>query len=62
LAGAYKALKFRKYTQTYLSAFASRFNHRFDMRNLIATLIVDVAKTRPIPQKQVTGGHAEAGV
>jgi hypothetical protein len=28
---------------------------------LIATLIVDVAKTRPIPEKRVSGGHSEAG-
>ncbi|MEI8267041.1 MAG: IS1595 family transposase [Betaproteobacteria bacterium] len=61
LAGAYKALKFRKYAQTYLAAFAYRFNHRFDLRDLIATLIVDVARTKPIPEKRVRGGHAEAG-
>jgi hypothetical protein len=29
LAGAFKALKFRKYAQTYLAAFAYRFNQRF---------------------------------
>ncbi len=61
LAGAYKALKFRKYAQTYLAAFAYRFNHRFDLRELIATLIVDVARTGPIPEIRVRGGHAEAG-
>jgi hypothetical protein len=44
LAGAFKALKFRKYAQTYLAAFAYRFNQRFDLRSLVATLIVDVAR------------------
>ncbi len=60
LAGAYKALKFRKYAQTYLAAFAYRFNQRFDLRSLIATLIVDVARTRPIKEKVIRGRHAEA--
>jgi len=60
LAGAFKALKFSKYAQTYLAAFAYRFNQRFDLRSLIATLIVDVARTRPIKEKVIRGRHAEA--
>jgi hypothetical protein len=60
LAGAFKALKFRKYDQTYLAAFAYRFNQRFDLRGLIATLIVDVAKTRPVKEKVIRDRHAEA--
>ena len=60
LAGAFKALKFRKYAQTYLAAFAYRFNQRFDLRGLIATLIVDVAKTRPVKEKAIRDRHAEA--
>jgi hypothetical protein len=61
LAEAFKALKFRKYAQTYVAAFAYRFNHRFDLRDLMATLIVDVVRTRPIPEKRVGGRHADAG-
>lgn len=61
LAGAFKALKFRKYAQTYLAAFAYRFNQRFDLRDLIANLIVDVARTKPVPKRVIRGGHAEAG-
>ncbi len=61
LAGACKTLKFRKYAQTYLAAFAYRFNQPLDLRDLIANLIVDVARTRPIPEKRVKGGHANAG-
>ena len=60
LAGAFKALKFRKYAQTYLAAFAYRFNQRFDLRGLVATLIVDVARTRPVKEKVIRGSHAEA--
>jgi hypothetical protein len=60
LAGAFKALKFRKYAQTYLAAFAYRFNQRFDLRSLVATLIVDVARTRPVKEKVIRGRHAEA--
>ena len=60
-SGAFKALKFRKYAQPYLDAFAYRFNHRFDLRGLIASLIVDVAKTKPLSKKCIRGGQAEAG-
>jgi hypothetical protein len=59
LAGAFKALKFRKYAQTYLAAFAYRFNQRFDLRSLVATLIVDVARTRLVKEKVFRGNHAE---
>lgn len=60
LAGAFKALKFGKYAQSYLAAFAYRFNHRINLRDLIATLIVDVVRTRPMPEKVVRSTHAEA--
>jgi hypothetical protein len=61
MSGAFKALKYRKYAQTYLGAFAYRFNHRFDLRNMIATLIVDVARTKPAAKRAIRGRHAEAG-
>ena len=59
VGGAFKALKFLKYAQTYLAAFAYRFNQRFDLRSLVATLIVDVARTRPIKEKVIRGRYAE---
>ena len=46
-------------TRGVLVLFAYRFNHRFDLRDPIATLIVDVARTRQIPEKRVRGIHAE---
>jgi hypothetical protein len=61
LSGAFHALKYGKYGQTYLAAFAYRFNRRFDLRGLVATLIVDVARGKPVPEKMVRRGHAEAG-
>jgi hypothetical protein len=61
LSGAFHALKYRKYGQTYLAAFAYRFNRRFDLRGLVATLIVDVARCKPMPEIVVRQGHAEAG-
>ena len=58
LAGAFHALKYRKYGEHYLAAFAYRFNRRFDLRGLVASLIVDVVRTKPIKEKGVRT-HAE---
>ncbi len=60
LSGAFHALKYRKYGQTYLAAFAYRFNRRFDPRGLAATLIADVVRSKPAPEKVVRRGPAEA--
>jgi len=59
LAGAYHSLKYRKYAAHYLAAFAYRFNHRFDLRGLVARLIVDVARSKPV-NETVVRAHAEA--
>jgi hypothetical protein len=59
LAGAFHSLKYNKYASHYLAAFAYRFNRRFDLRTLIARLIVDVSRCRPIPEKLVRA-QAEA--
>ena len=59
LAGAFHALEYRKYAEHYLAAFAYRFNRRFDLRGLVARLIVDVAQAPPI-KEQVVRSHAEA--
>lgn len=59
LAGTFHSLNFRKYGQTYLSAFAYRFNRRFDLRGLLARLIVDVARAKPCNESTVRG-KAEA--
>lgn len=53
LAGAFHALKYSKYGEHYLAAFAYRFNRRFDLRGLVARLIVDVARAGPIRKSGV---------
>jgi hypothetical protein len=58
LAGAYHALNYRKYATNYLAAFAYRFNRRFDLRGLVARLIVDVARAKPDPEAAIRA-HAE---
>lgn len=59
LSGAFKTLQFRKYAHPYLDDFAYRFNHRFDLRSLIASLVVDVAKAKPLSKNDIRRGHAE---
>jgi hypothetical protein len=44
-----------------LGVFAYRFNHRFDLRDLIFNLTVDVTRSKPMPKKVISGRHAEAG-
>jgi len=54
LAGTFHAFNYRKYADRYLAAFAYRFNHRFDLRDLVVQLIVDVARAQPMRQKAVS--------
>ena len=58
LAGAFHALRYSKYGEHYLAAFAYRFNRRFDLRGLVARLIVDVVRAKPIKEQGVRA-HAE---
>ena len=60
LAGTFHALKYRKYAGHYLAAFAYRFNRRFDLRGLVARLVVDMARCKPV-KETVVRAHAEAG-
>ncbi len=59
LAGAYHSLKYRNYAGHHLAAFAYRFNRRFDLRDLVASLIVDLARCVPA-KESVVRQHAEA--
>ena len=59
LAGAFHSLQYRKYADHYLAAFAYRFNRRFDLRDLVAQIIVDVTQCRPVTKAEVKM-HAEA--
>ena len=51
--GAYHSLKFRKYADSYLAGFAYRFNRRFDLRDIVARLIVDVTRSGPAPLRRI---------
>jgi hypothetical protein len=57
LAGACLSLKYSKYAAHYLAAFAYRFNRRFDLRGLVARLIVNVVQCAPL-KEAVVSGHA----
>ena len=59
LHGAYHSLDWAKHADSYLAAFAYRFNRRFDLRGLLARLVVDVARCRPHRIPSIRGG-AEA--
>jgi hypothetical protein len=58
LAGCHHALKYRQYAEHYLAAFAYRFNRRLDLRGLVAHLVVDVARAKPV-QEKIVRAHAE---
>ena len=47
LAGAFHSANYRKYAKRYRSAFANRFNRRFDLRGLVAHLIFDLVRGKP---------------
>jgi transposase-like protein len=59
LHGAYHSLGWAQHADTYLAAFAYRFNRRFDLRSLVARLIVDTARCSPHRISEIRGG-AEA--
>lgn len=49
ITGAHHSFKFGNYADTSLAGFAYRFTRRFDVRTLVARLIVDVTRTKPRP-------------
>jgi transposase-like protein len=58
ISGAHKAFKFRKYASQYLGAFCYRFNHRFNLRQLVTDLISHAATSSP-QRERVIRGQAE---
>ena len=53
LSGAYHAFKFRKYAARYLGAFAYRFNHRFNLVDLVLRLLVETARAPAASQRVI---------
>ena len=60
LARAFHSLKYARYADSYLAALAYRFNRRFDLRGLVARLIVDVTRCSPA-KESIVRATAEAG-
>lgn len=56
LHGAFHSLGWAKHGDSYLGAFAYRFNRRFDLRGLFARLIVDVARCPALQIREIRGG------
>lgn len=53
ISGAYKSFGHCKYAERYLSAFAYRFNRRFDLADLVCRLVVDVSRCRAAPERAI---------
>ncbi|KAF7277662.1 hypothetical protein GWI33_000979 [Rhynchophorus ferrugineus] len=51
LDGAYHAFKFAKYAQRYLAETMWRFNHRFDLTQLVPSLLSAAARSKPWPER-----------
>jgi len=60
LSGAFHAFKFAKYADSYLAEFAYRFNRRFDLRGLLARLMIDVTACSPRPLRLIRGNAADS--
>ncbi len=55
ICGAHKAFKFGKYPDSYLGAFAYRFNRRFDLHRLVGDLIDHAIHATPKRERQIRG-------
>ncbi len=53
LSGTHHAFGLRKYSACYLGAFAYRFNHRFDLADLVIRLLVETARAPATPQQDI---------
>lgn len=59
LHGAFHSLNWARHADSHLAAIACRFNRRFDLRDLLARLIVDVSRCPACRIRTIRGG-AEA--
>ena len=53
LSGTHHAVGFREYAARYLGAFAYRFNHRFDLAELVIRLLVETARAPAASQRVI---------
>jgi len=61
IGGAHQRFLFRKYPHRGLGAFCYRFNHRFDLRGMVETLLEPVMLTSNRPIDQSTRATAATG-
>jgi hypothetical protein len=57
-AGTYHAFGFAKYAHRYLAQVQFLFNHRFDLRAILATLIRAACLTTPLPLREILAAEA----
>jgi hypothetical protein len=53
IKGAHKSFKFGNYAGLCLDAFSYRFNHRFDLAQLVTDMIVDAVRFGPRPERVI---------
>jgi transposase-like protein len=56
IKGAHKHFNFSKYANRYLGAFAYRFNHRFDLAQLVPSLLAHAVRTAPLTEQVARSG------
>jgi len=49
----HKSFKFGKYAVLHLGAFNFRFNHRFDLTQLVTEVIVDAVRLGPLSNRVI---------
>jgi hypothetical protein len=54
-AASYKGFKYLKYARHYLGAFSYRINHRFDLHDLVGSLLRDAATACPCRERMIRG-------
>jgi hypothetical protein len=52
-SGTYHSFDFEKYAHRYLAQVQYRFNRRFDLRAILARLLLASASTRPHPERVI---------
>ncbi len=60
IGGAHKHFQFSKYPHRYLGAFCYRFNHRFNLRGMVETLIGQVMLTTKRPEQLLRRAEVHA--
>lgn len=53
ISGTYHAFKFDKYADRYLAEMQYRFNHRFDLKSILARLVRAAVLTAPRPMDRI---------